>query len=104
LWGLQDEVSNHRRRYRLPELEQVVRKAGFEVERSTYANISFLIPVFLVRKFMKLTGVRTDTENSINLPVFNRPFGAILGAERHVMRLMDIPVGVSGICVARRVE
>jgi len=104
LWGLQDDVSNHRRRYRLPELEDAVRRAGFEVERTTYANITFLPPIFLVRKFMKLTGVRTDTENSINVPAFNRLFGAILGAERYLMRVMNIPLGVSGLCVARRVD
>lgn len=104
LWGVQDEVSNHRRRYRLAELEQVVREAGFEVERATYANITFLPPIFLVRKLMKLTGVRTDTENSINVPAFNRLFGAMLGAERYWLRYLNLPVGVSGLCVARRVE
>src|SRR5204863_5855183 len=37
LWGLQDEVSNHRRRYRLPQLRHVLEQAGLEVERMTYA-------------------------------------------------------------------
>src|ERR1044072_3405329 len=81
LWGVQDEVSNHRRRYRLNELRQVVTAAGFEVERTTYANITFFLPVLLVRKFMLLTGIRTETENSINISALNRVFGAILGAE-----------------------
>jgi SAM-dependent methyltransferase len=104
LWGVQDEVSNHRRRYTLPELRRVVREAGFEIERTTYANITFLPPIFLVRILMRITGIRTETENSINVPAFNRLFGALLGAERHVLRYLNIPVGVSGLCVARRVD
>jgi SAM-dependent methyltransferase len=104
LWGVQDEVSNHRRRYRLNELREVVTAAGFEVERTTYANITFFLPVLLVRKFMRLTGIRTETENSINISALNRVFGAILGAERHWLRYLNIPFGVSGLCVARRVE
>src|SRR5215210_1041354 len=63
LWGVQDDVSHHRRRYTLPELLKVVREAGFEVERATYANITFFLPILLVRKFMQLTGLRTETEN-----------------------------------------
>ena len=101
LWGLQDEVSNHRRRYRLPELRRVLEQAGFEIERSTYANITFFLPILLVRQFMRLTGIRTATENSINVPAFNRVFGAILGAESTVLRYLNLPFGVSGLCVAR---
>ena len=104
LWGVQDEVSHHRRRYRLNELRQAVTAAGFEIERTTYANITFFLPVLLVRKFMRLTGIRTETENNINLPAMNRIFGAILGGERHWLRYLNIPFGVSGLCVARRID
>lgn len=104
LWGLQDEVSNHRRRYRLPQLAGVLEAAGFEIERTTYANITFFLPVLLVRKFMRLTGIRTATENSINVPALNGVFGKIFGAESWFLRRMNIPFGVSGLCVARRTD
>jgi len=104
LWGIQDEVSHHRRRYRMTELRRAVTAAGFEVERTTYANITFFLPVLLVRKFMRLTGIRAETENNINVPALNRLFGAIFGAERHWLRYLNIPFGVSGLCVARRVD
>ena len=58
LWGLQDDVSNHRRRYRLPELQRVLEQAGFEIERATYANITFFLPI-LFRKLMRLTGIKS---------------------------------------------
>jgi SAM-dependent methyltransferase len=101
LWGLQDEVSNHRRRYRLPELRQRLDEAGFEVERTTYANITFFVPIYLVRKLMRLTGIRTATENSINVPLFNGLFGRVLGSESAMLRYLNLPFGVSGLAVAK---
>lgn len=102
LWGVQDEVSHHRRRYTLPELRRAMTEAGFEVERSTYANITFLPPVFLIRVFMRLTGMKVDTEASINISPLNPLFARILGAESRFLRFMNFPVGVSGLSVARR--
>jgi SAM-dependent methyltransferase len=104
LWGLQDEVSNHRRRYRLPELRRVLEQAGFEIERTTYANITFFLPILLVRKLMKLTGIKTSTENSINVSALNGVFGSLLGFESSILRYMNLPFGVSGLCVAKKRE
>ena len=101
LWGLQDDVSNHRRRYRLPELRRVLEEAGFEIERTTYANITFFLPILMVRKLMRLTGIKTDTENTINVTALNGVFGRLFGAESWFLKYMNLPFGVSGLCVAR---
>lgn len=101
LWGVQDDVSHHRRRYRLPELRRVVKQAGFEVERTSYANITFFAPILLIRKFMAWTGLRASTENNINISALNGVFTRILAAEGSVLRHMNLPFGVSGLCVAR---
>lgn len=101
LWGVQDDVSNHRRRYRLPQLRQAVEAAGFEVERTTYANITFFLPILLVRKLMSLTGMKTSSESNINVPALNGILARILGAESRVLRYLNLPFGVSGLCVAR---
>ena len=102
LWGLQDDVSNHRRRYRLPELRRVLEQAGFEIERTTYANITFFLPILLARKLMRVTGIKAESENNINVSALNGVLGSLLGAESVVLRFMDIPFGVSGLCVARK--
>ena len=102
LWGLQDDVSNHRRRYRLPELRRVLEQAGFEIERTTYANITFFLPILLARKLMRVTGLKAESENNINVSALNGVLGSMLGAESVVLRFMDIPFGVSGLCVARK--
>jgi SAM-dependent methyltransferase len=102
LWGLQDDVSNHRRRYRLSELRRVLEEAGFEIERSTYANITFFVPILLVRQLMRVTGIKAESENNINVSAFNGLLGGLLGAESWILKRMNIPFGVSGLCVARK--
>ena len=104
LWGVQDEVSHHRRRYRLAELRRVANEAGFSIERTTYANLTFFFPTLLGRQLMRLTGIRPESENNVNVSALNGVFGAVLGAERHLLRYVNFPFGVSGLCVARRVE
>ena len=102
LWGLQDDVSHHRRRYRLPQLRRVLEKAGFEIERATYANITFFLPILLVRKLMRLTGIKAETENSINVSALNGVLRSVLGAESTILRYLNLPFGVSGLCVAKK--
>jgi SAM-dependent methyltransferase len=102
LWGIQDDVSNHRRRYRLPELLRIIREAGFEVERSSYANITFFMPVLVVRTIMRWFKMKADTELHIGLSSMNKPQGWLFGSERFWLRHFNIPFGVSAVCVASR--
>ena len=104
LWGVQDDISNHRRRYTMKGLQRVVREAGFEVERATYVNISFFTPILLGRLFMRATGLRPESENNITIDFLNGVLGKLLGAERGPLRYLNFPFGVSIICVARRTE
>ena len=104
LWGVQDDISHHRRRYTLEGLQQVARAAGFEIERATYANISFFLPVLLGRLLMRLTRIRPASENNINIKALNGVFGRIFGAESSILRHVNLPFGVSAICVARRIN
>ena len=104
LWGVQDDVSNHRRRYTLPQLLKAVEAAGFSIEWSSYSNISFFLPVFLVRSVMRWLGLRAATEYGINIPLLNGPFSRLFAAERFVLKRGKLPFGVSAVCIARRVE
>ena len=104
LWGVQDDVSNHRRRYTLPSLLKAVEEAGFSVEWSSYANISFFLPVLVVRSVMRWLGLRADTEYGINIPIMNGPFSHLFAAERLVFERGRLPFGVSAACIARRVD
>jgi SAM-dependent methyltransferase len=104
LWGVQDDVSNHRRRYTLPSLVRAVEEAGFAVEWSSYANISYFLPVLFVRSVMRWLGLRASTEYGINISLMNGPFSQLFAAERFVLNGGRLPFGVSAVCIARRVE
>ncbi|HEX7530131.1 MAG TPA: class I SAM-dependent methyltransferase [Pyrinomonadaceae bacterium] len=103
LWGVQDDISNHRRRYTLPELKQKLRDAGLTVERASYANITFFVPILVGRVLMRLTGLRPASENNITIGALNGLLGRIFGAESWWLRRMNFPFGVSIICVARKI-
>jgi len=104
LWGVQDVISHHRRRYTLESLRRAVQAAGFEIERATYANMTFFTPILLGRWLMRATGFRPASENNITVGALNGILGRILGAESSILRHMNLPWGVSAICVARRVD
>ena len=104
LWGVQDDVSHHRRRYRLPALRRLLEEGGFEVEKGTYANMTFFVPVLLVRTFMRWLGIRAATEYGINIKKLNTPLSRLFAAERFFLTRGSFPFGVSALCVARRKE
>jgi hypothetical protein len=81
-----------------------MQEAGYEVERATYANLSFFAPILLGRALMRVTGLRPASENNINVSALNGLLGCVLGAESALLRRVNFPFGVSALCVARRVE
>ncbi len=104
LWGVQDDISHHRRRYTRATLQQAVRTAGFEIERFTFANLTFFAPILLGRILMRVTGLRPASENNLTIGGLNGALGRILGAESSILRHVNLPFGVSAICVARRID
>jgi len=104
LWGVQDDISHHRRRYTRAGLERAVREAGFEIVRFTYANLLFFPPILLGRCLMRLTGLRPSSENNLTVGALNGPLGRVFGAESSILRYLNLPLGVSAICVARRTD
>src|SRR6266550_44961 len=104
LWGVQDDVSNHRRRYTLKGLKRVVQEAGFEVERATYVNLTFFAPILVGRLFMRATRLRPESENNLTIGFLNGVLGRVLGAESLPLGYLNLPFGVSIVCVARSME
>ena len=102
LWGVQDDVSNHRRRYDRAELIGKMKAAGFEVEQAGYANFTFFLPVLMVRSIMRWFNIRAETEYGINFPALNKPLAELFAAERLVLKRGGFPFGVSIICQARK--
>ena len=72
------------------------------IERASYANITFFVPILIGRVLMRLTGLRPASENNITIGALNGLLGRILGAESWWLRRMNFPFGVSIICVAKK--
>jgi hypothetical protein len=53
---------------------------------------------------MRATGIRPASENNINVQALNGLFGRIFGTESSILRHVNLPLGVSAICVARRIN
>lgn len=102
LWSEHDVRAAHRRRYTVPQLEAVVRSAGFEVEHSTY-YYSFLVPpAFLLRRTpLRRLVTATDDEVSTMHPAIDAVFGLLARLERALGRRVRIPFGLSMVVIAR---
>lgn len=102
LWGVQDDISNHRIRYTKKQIVERIEQAGFKVERATYANFTFFAPILGGRVLMKMTGIKPESENNITISSLNGVFGRLFAAERHVLKHLNAPFGVSIVIVARK--
>ena len=102
LWGVQDDISNHRIRYTKKQIVERLEKAGFEIERATYANWTFFTPILAGRTLMKITGIKPESENNVNVSALNGVFGKLFGAERFWLKNFDFPFGVSVVIVAKK--
>ncbi len=102
LWGVQDDISNHRIRYTKGQIVERIQKAGFSVTRSTYANFTFFAPILGGRTLMKLTGIKPESENNVNISALNGLFGSIFASERHLLKNLNFPFGVSIVVVAKK--
>lgn len=102
LWGVQDDISNHRIRYTKQQIVERLSKAGFTVERATFANWTFFTPILIGRFLMKMTGLKPESENNVNVSALNGIFGKIFSAERLWLKRFDFPIGVSIVITARK--
>jgi len=102
LWGVQDDISNHRIRYTKRQIVERLEAAGYTIERATYANWTFFAPILAGRTLMKLTGIKPVSENNVNVSALNGVFGKLFGAERFWLRNFNFPFGVSIVVVAKK--
>lgn len=102
LWGVQDDVSNHRIRYTKKQIVGRLKAAGYTIERATYANWTFFAPILAGRTLMRVTGIKPESENNVNISALNGVFGKLFGAERFWLKNFNFPFGVSIVIVARK--
>lgn len=102
LWGIQDEVTGHKRRYTLKEITRKLRQEGFDILRSSYFNFFLFFPILLGRRLMHILGLKIESENKINFPILNFFLKAIFSLEPYILKRFSFPFGVSIFCIARK--
>jgi SAM-dependent methyltransferase len=107
LWSEHDEANKHYKRYRAPEIEQLLRENGFVVERRGYWNFSLFFPVTLVRLLKRLLPRHRKEATEGDLfavpALLNNSLTWVLGCENRWLRWgRNFPFGISVMAIGRR--
>jgi SAM-dependent methyltransferase len=105
LFGRQDVVCHHHRRYRRSRLVPLLQAHGFSVDHASYFNSLLFLPVAAIRAGRRLLRTadppdRSDFDLRLPRPV-ERLLEKAFSAERHLVTRGAMPFGVSLLCVAR---
>jgi len=109
LYGLQDEVSEHKRRYRRRPLVDLLRRSGFEVDYASYFNTLLFPPIAAVRVFRRVFPRERPPEANgasdfdLRLPgPLENALEKLFSLERHAIGNAALPFGISILCSAKR--
>jgi SAM-dependent methyltransferase len=87
-------------------LRGLLSRAGFEITRLTYSNASLFPLILVVRTGQRLMGLASPEEAGTDVVVPIGPVNAMLTGflrlEARALRVMNMPIGSSLLCVARR--
>lgn len=104
LWGNQDVVSHHKRRYTARALASAFRRADLRLTWQSYFNSALFPAIASVRWARRMLG-RVDGEDSDfesgSPGMTNDVLTAVFAAERHLIGRVRLPIGVSLIAVSR---
>lgn len=103
LWGPQDDVSHHLRRYTRAQIVARVREAGFRVRRAWFFNSALFLPILAARKLIRLLGIHVENENVLTPGLSNAVLERIFSSDARLSLGVDFPFGVSLGLVGERV-
>jgi SAM-dependent methyltransferase len=106
MWSRHDELNHHKRRYVKIQLHNLLRDAGFSIEKLSYFN-SYLFPLAVLSRFARRMFGR-DGEGEFKIPALrlNQWMKAIFAAEaKKLLNLSptdSFPFGLSLLAVGRK--
>lgn len=101
LWGAHDEAVHSRHRYTRGEVEGLLKRAGLQVTRSSYANF-FLFPLLATRRTIDRVTGRHGSDVQFLPPFLEWAFGGLLRLEGRLVPYVSLPVGASVFALARK--
>lgn len=106
LWGAQDEISHHYRRYGRRELRGLITGSGLALERLSSFNTLLFGPIAairLARRLIPAKGKAELSDFSINRPgPVNDILARVFSAEAGLLKRVDLPFGVSMLALATK--
>jgi SAM-dependent methyltransferase len=102
LWGIQDIVTGHKRRYSRREIMNKLKAVGFDILKSSYFNFFLFFPILIARRIIQLLGLKIRSENEVNSPCLNFIFKTVFSLEPYLLKYFSFPIGVSILCIARK--
>lgn len=102
MWSSHDEHHHHKRRYTRAAFRRLLERAGLKVRRATYFNALLFPPIAAVRLLRILLRRSGGDDDALPSPPVNRLLAAIFAFEKRLLRLTDIPFGVSILAIAER--
>ena len=106
LWSPVDEYACHVRRYSASDLHDKIRRAGFQIARST-SFVASLLPAMVASRFIQKKRSTESFDAAAELkisPWLNKVLFALLSTEVALIRRgVNFPVGGSRLVVARKI-
>jgi len=105
MWGPQDDISHHKRRYVAKELRQVLEDADLALQRLTYFNTVLFPPIAAIRVLRPYKRGSQDVQSDFELTKpgkVNALLARLFAMEAPVVSRARLPFGVSILALARR--
>ena len=102
LWGEDDEMRGHQRRYTISGLRRKLNTCGFQIQRASYFVATSFLPLVAGRAAKQVFRKSITQRRHYPRPsqVANSTMSAVLNVERHLMHYVNLPFGTRVVCWA----
>ena len=102
LWSKHDDINHHKRRYSRKQFKEVLEKSGYKVKKISYYNMWLFPLAVAVRYLKKALGKEDESDVQMPSPFVNKMLTKLFASERHLLKFMNLPFGLSIIAVCRK--
>lgn len=110
LWGRQDILSHHKRRYTCAALGKVLAGANFKILKLSHFNTYLFSPIAVLRLAYRILGMKRgksaeNLKSDLSIPKYpwmKNWLRKSFTAEKNQLKRGDLPLGVSIVCVCQK--
>ncbi len=106
MWGVQDEIAHHFRRYTMPGLTGIIKRVGnFKIIRKTHFNTFLFAPIAIVRVLSRWLNLKKrESDFEIDNRVLSALFYFLFNLETYLLKFVNFPFGVSILAILEKTE